>query len=118
MALDQGLPNPRPNVGSSSTIVRSVRAVLDMLTPDSAAQLTAAHAPRLPVAPVALRDASGCVLRQEVVAERDQPPFDRVAMDGIAISSNSNAREFRIAGTQAAGAPPLTLADPADCIEA
>lgn len=89
-----------------------------MLTPADAARLIAEHAPRLPVAPVALRDAAGCILRQQVHAERDQPPFDRVAMDGIAVASKATSREFRIAGTQAAGAPPLTLAQPSDCIEA
>lgn len=89
-----------------------------MLTPADAARAIAEHAPRLPIAPVALRDAAGCILRQQVHAERDQPPFDRVAMDGIALASNTTAREFRIAGTQAAGAPPLTLAHPSDCIEA
>jgi molybdopterin molybdotransferase len=89
-----------------------------MLTPAEAAAAIAAQAPRLPTIPVALRDATGCILRQRVVAERDQPPFDRVSMDGIAIASSSGARDFRIAGTQAAGAPPLTLASPTDCIEA
>jgi molybdopterin molybdotransferase len=64
---------------------------------------------------------AGAVLREDVHAERDQPPFDRVAMDGIAIASASwraGRREFRIAGTQAAGAPPRPLADPAACLEA
>jgi molybdopterin molybdotransferase len=89
-----------------------------MLTPTEAAKLIALHAPRLPIAPVALRDAAGHVLRQDIVAERDQPPFDRVAMDGIAISSASASREFRIAGTQAAGKSPLTLAKQSECIEA
>jgi molybdopterin molybdotransferase len=91
-----------------------------MLSPSDAAAAIAAHAPRLPVVPVALRDAAGCVLRQIVKAERDQPPFDRVAMDGIAIASSAVAggrREFRIAGTQAAGAPALTHSSSSDCIE-
>jgi molybdopterin molybdotransferase len=89
-----------------------------MLSPAAAENLIRSHAPRLPVAPVALRDAAGCVLQQTVQAERDQPPFDRVSMDGIAIASSSGARQFRIAGVQAAGAAPLTLAAPTDCFEA
>jgi len=91
-----------------------------MLSPTEAEAAIAAHAPRLPVIPVALRDAAGCVLRQPVRAERDQPPFDRVAMDGIALASATlqrGQRDFRVAGTQAAGAPPLALADDNDCIE-
>jgi molybdopterin molybdotransferase len=60
------------------------------------------------------------VLRESITATRDQPPFDRVTMDGIAFAFESwqNGRSsFRIAGTQAAGAAPLTLGDPNECIE-
>jgi len=62
---------------------------------------------------------AGAVLAQSVRAERDQPPFDRVTMDGIAISSEAwraGQRRFRIAGTQAAGRPPLSL-PPGECVE-
>jgi molybdopterin molybdotransferase len=89
-----------------------------MLSCAAAEDLIRTHAPRLPITPVALRDAAGLVLQQSVRAERDQPPFDRVSMDGIAVASNSNARTFRIVGTQAAGAAPLVLKDPSECIEA
>ena len=34
---------------------------------------------------VALTDAGGNVLAEEIMADRDFPPFNRVAMDGIAI---------------------------------
>jgi molybdopterin molybdotransferase len=91
-----------------------------MLSPVEAEAAIAAHAPRLPIVPVALRDAAGCVLKQTVYAERDQPPFDRVAMDGVALASSSfqnGQREFRVAGTQAAGAAPVALANENDCIE-
>lgn len=89
-----------------------------MLSPAEAEALIRAHAPPLPIAPVALRDAAGCVLQQAVHAERDQPPFNRVSMDGIAVASASTTRTFRIAGTQAAGAAPLSLQSHNDCIEA
>jgi molybdopterin molybdotransferase len=91
-----------------------------MLSPAAATEAIAIHAPRLPTIPVALRDAAGCVLKQTVYAERDQPPFDRVSMDGIALVSDrvlAGQRDFRIAGTQAAGAAPLTLPSDNDCIE-
>lgn len=74
----------------------------------------------LPAERVALRDSAGRVLRQEVQAERDNPPFDRVCMDGVAVASSAfagGARSFRLQGTQAAGAVPLTLAAPSDAIE-
>jgi molybdopterin molybdotransferase len=91
-----------------------------MFSPADATAAIAAHAPRLPIIPVALRDTAGCVLQQIVQAERDQPPFDRVAMDGIAIASASThngQRDFRIAGTQAAGSAPLAIANANECIE-
>jgi len=61
----------------------------------------------------------GRILRQTVVAERDQPPFDRVMMDGIALSLsdlNSGTRNFPIQATQAAGDEQLSLED-GKCIE-
>jgi len=75
---------------------------------------------RLPPERIALRDAAGRILRQDVQAERDNPPFDRVCMDGVAVASSaysSGTRRFRLQGTQAAGAVPMTLADPAAAIE-
>src|SRR5262245_44951208 len=63
---------------------------------------------------------AGCILRESIVASRDQPPFDRVTMDGIAFAHAAyvrGRREFRIAGTQAAGTPPLSLETEEHCIE-
>jgi len=67
-----------------------------------------------PLAPqtIAFEEATGRVLAQSVHAERDQPPFDRVMMDGIAISHAEFAagtRSFPIQSTQAAGDPAQTL---------
>lgn len=61
----------------------------------------------------------GRILRQTVVAERDQPPFDRVMMDGIAIAHadiKRGLRRFPIQATQAAGDERLTL-EPGNAIE-
>jgi molybdopterin molybdotransferase len=61
----------------------------------------------------------GRVLRQQVHAERDQPPFDRVMMDGIAVSFSdfdSGVRRFPVQSTQAAGDPAQTL-EAGKCIE-
>jgi molybdopterin molybdotransferase len=59
----------------------------------------------------------GRTLRQDVYAERDNPPFDRVCMDGIAIASTTGRRSFAIEAMQAAGAPALTLAGAGNAIE-
>jgi molybdopterin molybdotransferase len=91
-----------------------------MLTPAQAETLIEQHLTCLPIESLPLTQAAGAVLRENIYAERDQPPFDRVAMDGIALSTASiagNGGRLRIAGTQNAGDPPLTLSDPDSCIE-
>ncbi len=63
--------------------------------------------------------AQGEILRQAVTAERDQPPFDRVTMDGIAIRHSAFAAgtlTFQMAGTQGAGSAPLPLQDETSCV--
>src|ERR1700751_1233285 len=91
-----------------------------MLTPAEAERLIGQHLQCLPIESLPLAQCAGAVLRENVYAERDQPPFDRVAMDGIALDSESvsaGTRALRVQGTQAAGDPPLTLGGRADCIE-
>ncbi|MEM7282946.1 MAG: molybdopterin molybdotransferase MoeA [Pseudomonadota bacterium] len=68
---------------------------------------------------VALDDAVGMVLRQQVFAERDQPPFHRVTMDGIALAFDGTRtqEEFMVQSVQHAGDPKHTLKDPQHCIE-
>ena len=63
----------------------------------------------------------GRVLKENIVADRDFPPFNRVSMDGIAITSeafNKGIRSYKIEGIQAAGSPQLTLNNTNNCIEA
>ena len=63
----------------------------------------------------------GRVLKEDIVADRDFPPFNRVSMDGIAFSSeafNKGQRAFKIEGIQAAGSPQLNLQNTSNCIEA
>ncbi|HUH55772.1 MAG TPA: molybdopterin molybdotransferase MoeA [Rhodanobacter sp.] len=77
-----------------------------------------AHMPSFGTERVALDAATGRVLRQAVQAERDQPPFDRVMMDGIAIATGRGTlRSFRRAGLALAGMTEQVLDDPAACIE-
>lgn len=62
----------------------------------------------------------GRILRQDVFAERDNPPFDRVCMDGIAVSSAVASRgvhDFLVEATQAAGSPVLTLSKAENAVE-
>jgi molybdopterin molybdotransferase len=62
----------------------------------------------------------GKVLAETVYADRDFPPFDRVAMDGIAINFGSwknGQHEFLMEAMQAAGEPQKKLSDQKNCIE-
>jgi molybdopterin molybdotransferase len=91
-----------------------------MLTPAEAEAQIAQYLPCLPIESLPVAQCAGAVLRENIYAERDQPPFDRVAMDGIALNSASVAagmRRFAIQATQAAGDRPLELASPQHCIE-
>jgi molybdopterin molybdotransferase len=91
-----------------------------MLDPPAAEKLIGSHLACLPIESLPVGQCGGAVLRENIYAERDQPPFDRVTMDGIALSCSgavSGRRRFRLQGTQAAGDPPLTLRSSEHCIE-
>lgn len=91
-----------------------------MLDPQTADSLIGAHLACLPIESLPLAQCAGAILRENVYAERDHPPYDRVVMDGIALAADSAAqgrRAFRVQATQAAGDPPLQLASPDCCIE-
>jgi len=91
-----------------------------VLTPAEADQLIGQHLQCLPIESLPLAQCAGAVLRENIYAERDQPPYHRVAMDGVALDSQAvgaGSRSFHVQATQAAGDAPLTLASAADCIE-
>ena len=90
------------------------------ITPQRAQETIEAHVTLMSSERVALEQCVGRILRQDVYPERDNPPFDRVCMDGIAIDSTSAARgvrRFPLEGTLAAGSPPVALLDPANALE-
>jgi molybdopterin molybdotransferase len=90
------------------------------ISPAEAEAQIRASAALLPAVSLPLAQLIGTTLRERIVAAYDQPPFDRVTMDGIAFAFaayEQGRRTFRVAGTQAAGAPPLTLGNGEHCIE-
>jgi len=92
-----------------------------VLTPAGAEKLIMDAIPLFHREDCALSEAHGRVLRADLRADRDLPPFDRVTMDGYALRSGSLAggtRRFAVEATQAAGMRPFTLGPSADaCIE-
>jgi molybdopterin molybdotransferase len=92
-----------------------------MLTPSEAEKLIGEHLACLPIESLPVGYSAGSILRENVYAERDQPPFDSVSMDGIALATSAvrgGLRRFLIQGMQAAGDPPTTLESPQQCLEA
>lgn len=91
-----------------------------MLSPAQAERLIEERLACLPIESLPLVQCAGAVLRENIYAERDQPPFDRVAMDGIALQSEAaraGERRYRVQAVQAAGDPALTLSARTSCIE-
>src|SRR5690242_6769233 len=69
---------------------------------------------------VPFEQALGRVLAEDIKADRDLPPYNRVTMDGIAISYKAfeaGIKTFTIKATQAAGDEPKEISNPDECIE-
>jgi len=91
-----------------------------LITPQAADEAIHGHMPQLLAELRPLSQCVGRILRQDVHAERDNPPFDRVCMDGVAIKSaafQAGIRRFTVQATQGAGAAPLRLQDGDHAIE-
>ena len=90
-----------------------------MITTNEAREAILESMPEFGSESVATDASTARTLRQIIVAERDQPPFDRVTMDGIALCHSdfaSGMRTFPIQAIQAAGDEQLTL-EAGKCIE-
>lgn len=60
------------------------------------------------------------VLKENILADRDFPPFNRVSMDGIAIAFTEfekGRKQFKIEGIQPAGTPQITVRNSENCAE-
>jgi molybdopterin molybdotransferase len=91
-----------------------------MITVDEADLILRRCVRQYGVEPCPLGDAAGRILREEVRSDRPLPPYDRVAMDGIAVrvrALEAGARSFACGGIQRAGAPALALEGDDGCVE-
>ncbi|QDH17336.1 molybdopterin molybdotransferase MoeA [Swingsia samuiensis] len=89
----------------------------ELLSVQKAEKLVLGYACPFGTERISLPEASGRILRQTIKAERAQPPYDRVMMDGVAYRYVADRREFLCHGVQRAGKPPKILPDGASCIE-
>ena len=91
-----------------------------LITPRLAEEAIYSRLTCLPIESLPLTQCVGGTLRENVYAERDAPPFDRISMDGMAVDSEalrSGQRRFHIQGIQAAGAPATKLKSTDHAIE-
>jgi molybdopterin molybdotransferase len=90
----------------------------EMVSPAEADAFLAAL-PRNPEVTLPLSRCRGRILREAIKADRPQPPFDRVAMDGIAFAFSAwekGARRFAVEGAQKAGEKPRRLRGAEGCL--
>ncbi|MCB0414948.1 MAG: molybdopterin molybdotransferase MoeA [Bdellovibrionales bacterium] len=91
-----------------------------MISVQKAEELLALYPPAVFTQTVSLEDSLHKVLAQSISSKRDQPPFHRVAMDGIALRFDDykkGIRSFKVANLQKAGEPQKTLDAEGACIE-
>ena len=87
-----------------------------MISVAEADRLLAELAPPAQTEEVPLDQAVDRILAAHVAADRDGPPYDRVAMDGYAVAA-AERDPWTVASSQFAGRPPLTRPDGATAIE-
>lgn len=93
---------------------------MTLITFEEAYQKVLAHSQDYGTETAQLTKATGRILAEDIVADRDFPPFDRSTKDGIAITFEAikNGRtEFEVQGIIAAGVPKSKLDSISNCVE-
>lgn len=93
---------------------------MDFISVASAEKLIFDTVPFAPIGAINIGNLREEVLAQKFVADRNYPPFDRVAMDGIAIAYQQwqeGQRQFKIHSLQKAGEGAKDLVESGLCIE-
>ena len=91
-----------------------------MITVEEAEKIILGHVTDYGAEIVPFELALGRILAEDIKADRDLPPFNRVTMDGIAVNYNaieSGISTFRIKATQAAGDHPVDIEEYNECVE-
>jgi len=90
-----------------------------MISPSEAHRLILHNAKLFPVETIPLSKAVGRVLRENIISDRDQPPFNKSLMDGIAISYDTwqkGQRTFNVEAIVPPGIAPKPLKDHTHCV--
>ncbi|AFW01492.1 molybdopterin molybdenumtransferase MoeA [Gluconobacter oxydans] len=92
------------------------RKLVELLSVAQAMDLVLGYAGHFGTEQVSLAEASGRILQQTICAERAQPPYDRVMMDGIAYRYGTGP-VLGCQGIQRAGVPGQALPEGNACLE-
>ena len=93
---------------------------MEMISSQQALKLILKNTEDFGIEEIPFLESVGRVLKEDILADRDFPPFDRVSMDGIAIVFDTflaGSRTFEIENIQAAGSKQLELKNKTNCIE-
>lgn len=90
------------------------------LSYSEALDIVISNAASLKIEVIPVEQSLGRVLAEDIKADRDFPPFDRVTMDGIAVHSDalkSGRKEFKVEKVIAAGDKQDVLSSKENCVE-
>ena len=91
-----------------------------MITSQKALQIILDNTEDFGIEEIPFLGSLGRILKEDIIADREFPPFNRVSMDGIAVSHDTfskGTREFAIENIQPAGSAQVELIDSKNCIE-
>lgn len=91
-----------------------------MISVEEAIKILHKYPIQIDIESVPFQSALGRILAEPITADRDFPPYDRVAMDGIAIKYDqykSGRKRYKIENTIPAGSAQYTLDDKESCVE-
>lgn len=93
---------------------------MEMISVQQAEEIISSQVRNFGTEEIFYENASGRILAENILTDRDLPPFDRPTVDGIAISFKAyenGERNFTIKAVQAAGESPLSIDEENQCIE-
>ena len=88
----------------------------DLIGFEDAQRLVLEHVSPLPAAPIALAEAYGRVVAEDVRSEVDLPPFDSSAMDGFAVRAEDTPGVLPVVFHVAAGSPAPRPLEPGEAM--
>jgi molybdopterin molybdotransferase len=90
-----------------------------MISPSEAHRVILHQAKLFPIETIPLTKAVGRVLRENIISDRDQPPFNKSLVDGIGVAYDAwqkGQRTFHIEAIIPAGVAPKPLKDLTKCV--